>query len=698
MDLALSDGVVLPMPHRIPDTLSNTPSPHLADPISVRLGETSGSATITLPTLSVQNLTALTTPGFTEAPLLSAGEPTPTQPDQAIGVHNLALAPVNLVKSPRISQGHSQIAGHMTIDVVAAPGASFSNAASAALHYAAVYLGNLITDPIAVTIQANLSNLSGTPSLAGALAYGSPEVYYQNFATVRSEMIQHDPALGTILPTSLPAGVNSSLVVSKAEMQAWGLGYTASYSIGGSIVINTAYASSFNYSTSITSANAKYNYTDFVGLAEHELSHALGRVTFNDGTATSNGQYLFGPMDFFRFLSPGTLQVDGVSSTSNTQVPYFSLNDGTTSIIGFANVSRTDWGNPPAGAHYYNDAWNGSAPTSGYARMYNLDRSLLNAIGFDVNCFAAHTRILTRRGEIAVENLTTDDQLVLHEGGTAPIIWIGHRQIDLSKHPHPEAVQPVLISADALADCVPARDLLVSPDHALLLDGHLIPAKALLNGHSIRQCALEQITYYHIELPEHAVLYAEGVAAESYLDTGNRDAFANQGIAIALHPHFAPGVADALRVQQSCAPLVESGPVVERIRASILARAPITTSTEPEIRIIPQLDGTTQIQSRSAIPGFLGNDPQDRRRLGIKIARLRIDGQPVPLDHPALTEGWHDPEPDGRWTNGAAIIPASLGQGRLINLDLAATLAYPVPSVVIAASAPPCDGESRQRA
>ncbi len=690
MEQGLSDGIVLPSLHTITHQANLTP------PVSLAAG-----GTITLPTLSAQNLTALTTPTFAEAPLMTVGDSAAPRLHDEIGVNTVSRAPAALSSPGKISQGYSQIAGHMTIDVVAAPGASFSNAASAALQYAAIYLGNLITDPIAVTIQANLSNLSGTPSLAGALAYGSPEVYYQNFATVRSEMIQHDPGLATLLPTSLPASVNSRLVVSKAEMQAWGLGYTASYNIGGSIVINTAYASNFNYSTSITPGNAKYKYTDFVGLAEHELSHALGRVCFNNQTASANpGQYLFGPMDFFRFLSPGTLQIDGVSSSSNLQTPYFSLNDGTTSIIGFASVSRSDWGNPPPGVRYSADAFNGYAPTSGYARMYKFDRSFLNAIGFDVNCFAANTRILTKRGEIAVENLTTDDHVVLQEGGTAPIIWIGQRQVDLTNHPNPASVQPVLICADALADCVPARDLLVSPDHALLLDGHLIPAKALLNGHSIRQQALKRMTYYHIELPEHAVLYAEGVAAESYLDTGNRDAFANAGIAVSLHPDFAPldADADALRAQKSCAPLVEFGPVVERIRADILARAAIITSPDPEITIITQPDGATHIQSRSTIPGFLGNDPRDRRRLGVKIVRLHIDGQPVPLDHPALTEGWHNPEPDGRWTHGAAIIPAHLAQGKNITVEIAATLAYPVSSVVIAASAPPCDSESRQRA
>jgi collagen type I/II/III/V/XI/XXIV/XXVII alpha len=41
------------------------------------------------------------------------------------------------------------------------------------------------------------------------------------------------------------------------------------------------------------------------------------------------------------------------------------------------------------------------------------------------------------------------------------------------------------------------------------------------------QVAVDAVTYFHVELPRHDVLLAEGLAAESYLDTGNRSVFAN---------------------------------------------------------------------------------------------------------------------------------------------------------------------------
>jgi hypothetical protein len=562
--------------------------------------------------------------------------------------------------------------------VVAAPGASFSNAASVALHYAAIYLGNLITDPIAVTIQANVSNLNSTTT-TGILAYGSAEGYFENFKTIRQEIALHDPSVAKYLPTTLPSGVYTSIVASKSELQAWGLGYGApSYSIGGSIVINTAYSSSFNYSTSINAHNANTGLTDFVGVAEHELSHALGRISYNGNTASLGG-YLFGPLNLFRFDAPGKLQVDGMSSSSNATIPYFSLNDGKTDLISFASVSRTDWANPASG-RYSNDSWDGYAPSSGYARLYNIDRSLLNAIGFDVVCFAAGAKILTSTGPVAVEHLAEGDEIVLHRGGTAPIKWIGHRHIDTTKHPKPDTVWPVLIEAGAILDGVPHRDLLVSPNHAFLLDDHLIPAKTLINGTTIRQVERKRITYYHIELPEHAAIYAEGTPTESYLDTGNRSFFENAGIAVSLHPDFSTAaLAQQDRAQQSCAPFIEAGPLVEAIRARILARAAIATTNDPAILITKQADGSVILHSRHAIPGHLTPDPRDRRTLGVKIARISAGDADIPLNHPLLADGWHDPDHGGRWTNGRAIIPAALVAGCEITIEIIGSLAYPAP-------------------
>jgi hypothetical protein len=150
--------------------------------------------------------------------------------------------------------------------------------------------------------------------------------------------------------------------------------------------------------------------------------------------------------------------------------------------------------------------------------------------GVEIVCYQAGTRILTPRGEIAVEDLREGDLVTTFSGRGPihkPITWIGQMRESLDGHPEAEKAAPVRIRAGAVAENVPHRDLLVSPDHAICLDGVLIPAKELVNGATITQeLDFGEVHYFHIELEQHDILLAEGLTAESYLDTGNRDAFA----------------------------------------------------------------------------------------------------------------------------------------------------------------------------
>ncbi|MGC9271986.1 Hint domain-containing protein [Acidiphilium sp.] len=302
-----------------------------------------------------------------------------------------------------------------------------------------------------------------------------------------------------------------------------------------------------------------------------------------------------------------------------------------------------------------------------------------------VPCFAAGTEILTADGPRPVEALRVGDWLVLHGGGAAPIVWLGQRRLDLRRHARPAAVQPIVIEVGAICDGVPARALTVSPDHALYLDGHLVPAKALLNGVTIRQVSQPSVTYFHVELAVHAVIYAEGCPVESYLDTGNRAAFEHGG-ALTLHPDFAQDRREA----EGCAPFAEAGAVVEALRAGLLARAGVETTRDADVRTRRRRDGAWVIESRSGIPGEITADPRDRRRLGVKIAALLAGRRMIDLDDPSLVEGWHDAEADGRWTDGAAVVPAALMKGTVLEIRLAASAVYH-------AAEPPCQFSRRRR-
>ena len=147
--------------------------------------------------------------------------------------------------------------------------------------------------------------------------------------------------------------------------------------------------------------------------------------------------------------------------------------------------------------------------------------------GFYV-CYYPGTMIATPDGERAVETLAIGDLVLTSEGKVKPVRWMG-RQTVSTRFGDPLRMLPVRILAGALADGVPTRDLLVSPDHAMLVEGVLVQAAALVNGITIlRQFDVPEVfTYHHIELAEHDLVLAEGAPAETFVDNIDRLNFDN---------------------------------------------------------------------------------------------------------------------------------------------------------------------------
>ncbi|NET48915.1 MAG: Hint domain-containing protein, partial [Merismopedia sp. SIO2A8] len=159
--------------------------------------------------------------------------------------------------------------------------------------------------------------------------------------------------------------------------------------------------------------------------------------------------------------------------------------------------------------------------------------------GTVIECFLAGTRILTDRGEVPVEELHMGDRVQTADGTLEPIKWIGKQTIQPNQVKNPLRGYPILIKAGALGDGLPYRALYTSPDHALLVEGLLINAGALVNGVSIlKTTPTEPFTYYHIELHQHSLLVAEGTAAESYLpQRESRDWYDNGAEYKTLYPN-----------------------------------------------------------------------------------------------------------------------------------------------------------------
>ena len=190
----------------------------------------------------------------------------------------------------------------------------------------------------------------------------------------------------------------------------------------------------------------------------------------------------------------------------------------------------------------------------------------------NVVCFASATLVRTSLGDRAVEDLVVGDVVVTATGAHRLIRWVGHRTIDCRRHPQPAEVLPVRIAADAFGPGKPARDLCVSPGHAICVDmmgGMLIPAGSLVNGTTIRQVEVESVTYWHVELDEHEIILAEGLPTESYLEMGNRTFFAeNSTVALSASPDT-----DDRTHDDFCRPFHACGPLVEAVRVRLAARA-----------------------------------------------------------------------------------------------------------------------------
>lgn len=145
-----------------------------------------------------------------------------------------------------------------------------------------------------------------------------------------------------------------------------------------------------------------------------------------------------------------------------------------------------------------------------------------------VACFYPGTRLTTPTGEVAVEDIQPGTLLLTNDGLAVPVRWLGRSTIS-TRFADPLRVLPIRIKAGALGEKLPARDLLVSPDHAMFIDGLLLQAGALVNGATIfREARVPEVfTYFHVELATHALLLAEGAAAESFVDNVNEMGFDN---------------------------------------------------------------------------------------------------------------------------------------------------------------------------
>ncbi len=154
------------------------------------------------------------------------------------------------------------------------------------------------------------------------------------------------------------------------------------------------------------------------------------------------------------------------------------------------------------------------------------------------NCFLEGTQISTVVGDLPIEDLATGDRILSNQGGSVRVKWVGRQAVSTRFGPA-ERLMPVRVRAGALGSGLPTRDLTLTADHALLIDGLLINAGALVNGTTIDYVPLSELgdsyTVYHIETENHDVILAEGAPAETYIDYVARRSFDNYAEYLALY-------------------------------------------------------------------------------------------------------------------------------------------------------------------
>jgi hypothetical protein len=309
----------------------------------------------------------------------------------------------------------------------------------------------------------------------------------------------------------------------------------------------------------------------------------------------------------------------------------------------------------------------------------------------------------------------------------AAIKWIGHRTVDCRRHPRRRLVAPIRVKAGAFGPGQPSRDLYLSPDHAVAMDDVLVPIRLLVNGASIVQdMTIPVVRYFHIELDRHDLVMAEGLATESYLDTGNRGVFANGGGPVTLHPDLAASAGQVRRETESCLPLLTSAAGVEPLWHDLadwavhkgLRLPAVETTHDPALVVvvdgqvlepawfvplgglapgagetgrgrygfsIPGSARRPRLRSRCAVPSDLRPWTEDQRCLGVMVQRLEIRAcmaqERIAMDDTRLRDGWWAVERDAsqcwRWTDGDAELPP-IDRPAVLTVTVGETLPYAV--------------------
>ncbi|EBA02038.1 hypothetical protein RB2150_10609 [Rhodobacterales bacterium HTCC2150] len=247
------------------------------------------------------------------------------------------------------------------------------------------------------------------------------------------------------------------------------------------------------------SGSAAYSNTGTIDLSESETETITLDFTLqaNDGSLSDSGT-------FSEHTAPaaGNLVIDDASAGTAT-----------------FTITYAQWtaAGSPASVYFTVKSTGGIASGAGYT--------------LNITCFAAGTAIGTPTGETLVEGLQIGDLITTMDGRDVPVKWVGRQTVNTAMAEVPQNMELVRIASGALDENLPVRDLIVTGDHAMYMDGVMINASALVGLPGIDYVPLSETgasyTVYHIELDAHEVILAEGSPTESFVDFVTRAGFDN---------------------------------------------------------------------------------------------------------------------------------------------------------------------------
>ena len=142
-------------------------------------------------------------------------------------------------------------------------------------------------------------------------------------------------------------------------------------------------------------------------------------------------------------------------------------------------------------------------------------------------CFTPGTLIATPKGERPVDTLIAGDKVITRDNGIQEIRWLGGRKLDPDAMLKANHIQPILIRRGALGGGLPERDMLVSPNHRVLVSNDkttlffnenevLVAAKHLTGLPGVELADLPSVTYVHLIFDQHQVVLSDGAWTESF--------------------------------------------------------------------------------------------------------------------------------------------------------------------------------------